>query len=671
MAILRKDDGFITLIETSNAGTYTIENENDTIAEVVVVGAGGGGVGCAHGSKWYYADGGGGAAFVGTINLPAGTYTVTVGAGGASNFNASSASDAGSVTGGNSSLGDLIIAGGGIRGSGTNCVYPGAGGTLTVNADVISSTIQSNGNNATGGGMNGHGQAQSLYQDYGKGGMGIYGGSVAGTNGYVKVRIKVAGSKRKAYNIMQRYVKHAQGDFNPKNALVIGSPTITKQGVVSGFSTSNYLSLPETFAPVSGNVWEIGFKVTTGSNVTTQQTVLGCTPPNCGGMWLGLGRSSTAKFDFSAGSGTSSSSDWNIASHIAGSTTITTNTTYYIKIVFTGSEYKVLISTNNIDWITDILVTSSVVPSAYTNRIGIVLSGGSSYVYPWLGSIDLSESYMKVNGEYYWTGFYTENVIGYKAYNIVDPSWESVSQTFNYTGALQTYTVPNGVTSVQVDCVGATGAKPTGKYFGNKYAAGKGGRVKTEMSVTPGETFFIWVGKEPSDIKVAEYNASDIRTSNADITSEEGLNSRLVVAGAGGSGAENNWSGWDAGQGGGLIGGSTVDSYGLATGGTQTAGGTCTNYGGYGSQAGGNGTFGMGGAGSQYASAVAAGGAGWYGGAGGNAFLASNITGVSDSRGGAGGSSYTDPTLCSNVSHVQGFNDGNGYVKITYRRRRF
>lgn len=193
------------------------------------------------------------------------------------------------------------------------------------------------------------------------------------------------------------------GNTEP-NATVVGSPTITGQGVVSGFSTSNYLSLPETFAPVSGNVWEIGFKVTTGSNVTTQQTVLGCTPPNCGGMWLGLGRSSTAKFDFSAGSGTSSSSDWNIASHVAGSTTITTNTTYYIKIVFTGSEYKVLISTNNIDWITDISATSSVVPSAYTNRIGIVLSGVSSYVHPWLGSIDLSESYIKINGKYWWKG---------------------------------------------------------------------------------------------------------------------------------------------------------------------------------------------------------------------------------------------------------------------------
>lgn len=330
---------------------------------------------------------------------------------------------------------------------------------------------------------------------------------------------------------------------------------------------------------------------------------------------------------------------------------------------------KVYGSDNGVDWVE---LTS------YTNS---TQAGDASWNIS-LSSNKIGYKYYRLTGntEGYWTiaeivltaKVYDEHW-GYKAYNIIDPSWETVTQRFDYTGALQTYTVPDGVTSVQVDCVGATGAKPTGKYFGNKYAAGKGGRVKTEMSVTPGETLFIWVGKEPSDIKVAEYNASDIRTSSADITSEEGLNSRLVVAGAGGNGAENNWSGWDAGQGGGLIGGSTVDSYGLATGGTQTEGGKCTNYASaYGSQSGSNGTFGMGGNGSQYASAIGgAGGAGWYGGAGGNAFLASNITGVSDSRGGAGGSSYTDPELCTEVKHTQGFNDGNGYVKISYKRRRF
>lgn len=481
---------------------------------------------------------------------------------------------------------------------------------------------------------------------------------------------KYDGSKTKAYNILRRFIKHAQGDYNPQNILVIGSPTINEQGVVSGFSTANYIR-PTAFKPES-NPWEMMFKVTTGEDVTTEQCIFGVediTNQRAGfGMSVHNGLFSMRLM--TASSGTS----WTFAGD--GTIAVQPNTTYNLKAGWDGNTYSLQVMKEGAStYITDISYTSSSpiyrISNEKEDTIGVMMRN-SSTIYPFLGSIDLSESYMKVDGQYYWTGFYTSDVEGYKAYNIINQSKEIITQQFDYTGALQTFTVPNDVTSIQVDCVGATGAKPTGKYFGNKYAAGKGGRVKTEMSVTPGETLFIWVGKEPSDIKVAEYNASDIRTSSADITSEEGLNSRLVVAGAGGNGAENNWSGWDAGQGGGLIGGSTVNSYGLATGGTQTAGGTCTNYGGYGSQAGGNGTFGMGGAGSQYASAVGgAGGAGWYGGAGGNAFLASNITGVSDSRGGAGGSSYTDPTLCSNVSHVQGFNDGNGYVKITYRRRRF
>lgn len=243
---------------------------------------------------------------------------------------------------------------------------------------------------------------------------------------------------------------------------------------------------------------------------------------------------------------------------------------------------------------------------------------------------------------------------------------DTVPIQFNYTGYLQEYIVPIGVKKMQINCVGAVGAKPTGKYFGNKRDAGNGGKVECILSVASKQILYIYVGKEPSDIKTPEYNASDVRTSNTDLLSEEGLNSRIIVAGGGGNGAEQNWSGWNAGHGGGLIGGSTENSYGLATGGTQSEGGKCTNYSSpYGSQAGGSGQFGLGGNGSQYASAIGgAGGAGWYGGAGGNSFLASNITGVSDSRGGAGGSSYTHPELCSEVLHTQGFQNGNGYVII-------
>lgn len=612
MAFLRKYDGFVTLIETSTPGTYTIENPVDTIAEIAIVGAGGGGVGCAHGSKWYYADGGGGAAFVGTINISAGTYTVTVGAGGASNFNASSASDAGSVTGGDSSLGDLIIAGGGIRGSGTNCVYPGAGGTLTVNADVISADIQSNGNNATGGGMNGHGQAQSLYEGYGKGGMGIYGGSVAGTNGYVKVRIKVSKSKIKAYTIMQRgkaYWRAWQ------------QPVLTSNTSYGVLTASNYNG--DSVMP---------YKILDGDVNTQWQTSQGVTSATI--LWeLPV----TLKI-YGITVRSRSGNRPNLTCAIYTDSTKTTHIGNQFTSTVAGS--------NNV-------VQGIPQDGVITNKIFFDCSSTSDY-------LGIDEVYIKAD---YYDEHYT-----YKAYNIINQSKEIITQQFDYTGALQTFTVPNGVTSIQVDCFGAKG-------YTASLEGGLGGRVKANLTVTPGQELKVWVGQAHSQIATPEYNASDIRTSSAGVTSEEGLLSRLIVAGGGGDGSQTNFGGGEGGHGGGLIGGSGRGGYGTnATGGTQTAGGTGGTHGaayGGGSGKGNSGTFGLGGATKAYgAGSGGCGGAGWYGGGGGSMCTVNKVASVNGVAG-AGGSSYTDPDLCSEVKHTQGFNDGNGYVKITYRRRRF
>ena len=58
------------------------------------------------------------------------------------------------------------------------------------------------------------------------------------------------------------------------------------------------------------------------------------------------------------------------------------------------------------------------------------------------------------------------------------------TQTFNYTGSVQTFTVPACVTSLTVDVSGAKGGA----------SGGNGGRVQGAMSVTPGEVLNIYVG---------------------------------------------------------------------------------------------------------------------------------------------------------------------------------
>jgi hypothetical protein len=62
------------------------------------------------------------------------------------------------------------------------------------------------------------------------------------------------------------------------------------------------------------------------------------------------------------------------------------------------------------------------------------------------------------------------------------------STNFANTGAIQTYTVPTGVTSVLVDAVGAAGGSTA------TIAGGLGGRVQAALPTTPGEVLFIFVG---------------------------------------------------------------------------------------------------------------------------------------------------------------------------------
>lgn len=232
--------------------------------------------------------------------------------------------------------------------------------------------------------------------------------------------------------------------------------------------------------------------------------------------------------------------------------------------------------------------------------------------------------------------------------------------TFNYSGVLQEWLVPAGCKQIKVDCAGAKGKE-------GYTSGGKGGRVECVLNVTPGQKLFIWVGKTPNNARIAEYNASDIRTSNADITSEEGLNSRLVVAAGGASsGVAYGGPASGGGNGGGLTGEASAamnNSY-SAAGGTQTEGGNGANSADYGVK-GNDGSFGLGGNGYDYDGIGngGSGGSGWYGGGGGSTrFQNSRYLSAS---GGGGGSSYTNPELCSDVIHTQGYQDGDGYVTIS------
>ena len=242
--------------------------------------------------------------------------------------------------------------------------------------------------------------------------------------------------------------------------------------------------------------------------------------------------------------------------------------------------------------------------------------------------------------------------------------------TFNYTGSVQTWTVPSCVTSVTVDMAGAQGGSGTGY----------GGRVQCVYATTPLTVFNIYVGgagaPDASNAAGGWNGGGNAGTSSGGSYGSGGggasdirvggtaLANRVIVAGGGGGiNTDNN----NPGLGGGLTGGNSNGCCNTcfaswATGGSQVAGGndavgsgTCCIF-----TPTANGSLGVGANGAGPSSSCnngdggGGGGGGYYGGGAGGGYGS-----------GAGGSSYTNAS-CSSVTHTQGYRTGNGYVTLSW-----
>ena len=242
------------------------------------------------------------------------------------------------------------------------------------------------------------------------------------------------------------------------------------------------------------------------------------------------------------------------------------------------------------------------------------------------------------------------------------------SQTFDYSGSIVNWTVPVGVTSINVDARGAQGGV---QIESNVFAPGNGARIVGTISVTPGDVLKILVGGKPADAASDEGagggGGSFLATS---------ANVPLVVAGGGGgegadgSGANasltQNGTTANAGTGGtggnGGSSGAVASTSGSGGGGFNGDGtGACTNGQGLSFVNGGNGGVLCGGTGSVGGfggggggSSEGGGGGGGYSGGGG-----SNNTGT-DGGGGGGSYSVVTPSLSAATQ------TGNGQIIISW-----
>lgn len=191
--------------------------------------------------------------------------------------------------------------------------------------------------------------------------------------------------------IERKYYKYDMA--NPVSNVNITGTLTNNNGVLSGFSSSNYAKLPKVFSHGS-NSWEVQFKVTTGSDVSTQ----GCIceqlySSNYYGLTVYI-QSGTLRVRC----GNGSSIFWDVDT----SYSISVNTTYWIKAEFNGTQYILSASIDGENWTTASTINSTTIATDnYSMNIG---RRNYSTASPWNGSIDLKESYIKVNNELWWKG---------------------------------------------------------------------------------------------------------------------------------------------------------------------------------------------------------------------------------------------------------------------------
>jgi hypothetical protein len=233
------------------------------------------------------------------------------------------------------------------------------------------------------------------------------------------------------------------------------------------------------------------------------------------------------------------------------------------------------------------------------------------------------------------------------------PSW-STAGTYNWT-------VPTGVTSININLYGAVGGNGTSDY--NSYGSGGyGGRTTGTLSVTAGSTLTVVVGGNGGSASACSgsgsqgaggYNGGHAGGYSTNCTwgasggggggCTDLKNSGTLLAsapgGGGGGGGGYNGAGGTGGYGGGTsgqTGGTGTGGNGYGTGG---GGGTTGTYGGGGNSGGIHGGYGQGGNGSGggWGGTGGGGACGYYGGGGGGASGNSGGAGGGHNGGGGGG----------------------------------
>lgn len=227
---------------------------------------------------------------------------------------------------------------------------------------------------------------------------------------------------------------------NSSNVYKVGN-LADVDNVLSGFTTSSYAKLPFAFSPGS-SPWEMVFKITTGGDVSTGQTIV-ATQDDYDSVELYI---STGKFVFNASSNNAS---FDIANGATGTYSVQANTSYYVKLTFSGSAYTIAYSLDGSSYTTDITVSSSTaIHGGNTMLLGTSIGSGV-YQNSFLGSIDLTGSHININSSRWWSGTH-------KAGFMDETEWQASVSKYGVCGCFVYDSIANTLRLPKVDRIEGT-----------------------------------------------------------------------------------------------------------------------------------------------------------------------------------------------------------------------
>lgn len=177
----------------------------------------------------------------------------------------------------------------------------------------------------------------------------------------------------------EELLKRAHSTFDKSKFEIVGSPTITEDGVASNFTNRNYAeTIPVSKISLNTFMITCDFKW-----IENQGTIFSSVRGGSTEYGIALIINANKLGFYSSSNGT----EWNVANLKTGSTSLVSKNIYKVSVIFTGTQYICMLLNKN----TGALTTEFTVDSTDKVFAGLnmINFGGNSYWQPLNGSIDL------------------------------------------------------------------------------------------------------------------------------------------------------------------------------------------------------------------------------------------------------------------------------------------